>query len=439
MTFSEIKFAIVSRKFSRVSSQSVHSLLAGGAALRYEIGVRTIGKQLLWLWLFVPFIVFAQIDPVPRDLFQFGYNQAFEGHAPLAAYVYYYHNQPDFFRTNLTLRLAVAPAYLDSELGIANGLGPDTDLGIGLAGGGFADSYNEIHGGTFYPSQSFEGNGVEMSSSLYHRFNPAEEIPLNFVMRGTAHYSDYNRNNDTAPDFQLPNNHADFGLRTGLRWGGVEPTLFPPLAMELSVWYEGHLRTDPGGYGINHADQLESQSHLFWSEAALAYTLPKSQQSFYVRLTAGTSLDADRFSAYRLGGFLPLISEFPLSLPGYYFQEFSARQFVLFNANYLVPLDPGKLFDLDLNASTAVVDYLPGAEQPGNSLTGVGGGILYHTPSNRLKLMFNYAYGIDAVRANGRGASSVGMLMQIDLGFRNSNKFTQPQPLSLHGWQRFFN
>ena len=85
--------------------------------------------------------------------------------------------------------------------------------------------------------------------------------------------------------------------------------------------------------------ELNQQSHLFWAEAALAYTLPKSQQNFYVRLTAGTSVDADRFSAYRLGGFLPLVSEFPLSLPGYFYQEISARQFVLLNANYLLPLD----------------------------------------------------------------------------------------------------
>ena len=116
--------------------------------------------------------------------------------------------------------------------------------------------------------------------------------------------------------------------------------------MELSAWYEGHLRTDPGSYGINDADELESQSHLFWTEAALAYTLPKNQQSFYVRLTAGTSVDADRFSAYRLGGFLPLIVGVSRSrCPAIIFQEFSARQFVLLNANYLVPLDPGKLFD----------------------------------------------------------------------------------------------
>ena len=392
----------------------------------------------LWLWLFVPLIASAQIDPVRRDLIQAGYNQAFEGHAPLAAYAFYYHNQPDFFRTNLTLRLVIAPAYVDSNLGFVNGIGPNTDFAIGLAGGGFADSYNEIRDGTYYTSESFEGNGAEISGSIYHLFNPGEQIPLNFILRGTAHYSDYNRDSDTARDFQLPNNHTDFSVRTGLRWGGVEPTLFPPLAMELSIWYEGHLRTDPGSYGINNTDELESQSHLFWSEAALAYTLPKSQQSFYVRLTAGTSVDADRFSAYRLGGFLPLVSEFPLSLPGYYFQEFSARQFVLINANYLVPLDPGKLFDLDLNVSTAVVDYLPGEGQPGNSLSGVGGGILYHTPSNRLKFMLNYAYGIDAVRSNGRGASSIGVLMQIDLGYLNSKKFSQPLPSLWRGLQNFF-
>ena len=430
---------LVSRKFFRVSSQSVRSRLLTARLCVTKSGVKKLGERLLWLWLCVPLVASAQIDPAARDLLQFGYNQAFQGHVPIAGYAFYYHNQPDFLRTNLTLRLAVAPVYVDSELGFVNGLGPNTDFGIGLAGGGFADSYNEIHQGTYYPSESFEGNGAEISGSVYHRFNPAAEIPLNLILRGTAHYADYNRNNDTSPDFELPNNHGDFALRTGLRWGGVEPTLFPPLAMELSAWYEGHLRTDPGSYGFNNTYELQSQSQLFWTEAALAYTLPESQHSFYVRLTAGTSLNADHFSAYRLGGFLPLVSEFPLSLPGYYFQEISARQFVLVNANYLVPLDPGKLFDLDLNASTAVVDYLPGESQPGNSLTGVGGGILYHTPSNRMKLMLNYAYGIDAMRASGRGASSVGVLMQIDLGRMNSDKFNQPQPLPLHGWQRFFN
>ena len=113
--------------------------------------MKEFGRALVWLALFAPFFAGAQIDPVRRDLIQLGYNQAFEGHAPLAAYAFYYHNQPDFLRTNLTLRLAVAPVYLDSELGFIRALGPDTDLGIGLAGGGFADSYNEIRGGTIFP------------------------------------------------------------------------------------------------------------------------------------------------------------------------------------------------------------------------------------------------------------------------------------------------
>jgi hypothetical protein len=400
--------------------------------------MKRVGHALLWFTLFAPVLSFAQIDPVKRDLIQFGYNQSFEGHAPLAAYAFYYHNQPDFLETNLTLRLAVAPTYLDSELGFASALGPNTDLGVGLAGGAFGDDYNEIHDGTFLPSESFEGDGGEISASIYHLFNPGEEIPLNYVLRATAHYSFFSRNDDTATNFALPADHGDFSIRTGLRWGGVEPTLFPPLAMELSVWYEGHLRSHSGKYGFDDDRELNEQSHLFWAEAALAYTLPKSQQSFYVRLTAGTSEDADRFSAYRLGGFLPLIAEFPLSLPGYYFQEISARQFVLLNANYLLPLNPKKSWNLDVNAGSALVDYLPGESQPGNWLSGVGGGILYHSPSDRWKIMLDYGYGIDAIRSHGRGANSVGLLLQFDFGKKLSPNFNSTQPSQWRGLQRIF-
>jgi hypothetical protein len=400
--------------------------------------MKRFGCALLWLTWFAPLVASAQIDPVRRDLIQIGYSTAFEGRAPLAGYAFFYHNQPDFLRTNLTLRLALAPVYLDSELGFVSGLGPNTDFAIGAAGGGFADGYNEIRGGTYLQGESFDGDGGEISASVYHLFNPGDEIPLNFVLRGTAHYSFYNRNDRTATNFTLPSDHGDFSVRTGLRWGGVEPTLFPPLAMELSVWYEGHLRNDPGAYGFGGDRELKEQSHLFWAEAALAYTLPKSQQSFYVRLTAGTSVDADRFSAYRLGGFLPLIAEFPLSLPGYFYQEISARQFVLLNANYLLPLDAQKRWNIDVNAASAFVDYLPGESQPGNWLNGVGGGILYHSRSDRWKIMLNYAYGIDAIRSRGRGANSVGLLVQLDLGGKHSPNFNSTQPLLWRGWQRIF-
>ena len=402
--------------------------------------MKQLGRALCWLTGFAPLLASAQIDPVKRDLVQIGYNTAFEGHAPLAGYAFFYHNQPHFLATNLTLRLAVAPVYLDSDLGFVSGLGPDTDFALCAAGGGFADSYNEIRGGTYLPTESFNGNSGEISASLYHLFNPAAEIPLNYILRTTAHYAFYSRDYTTAPGFVLHDDHGDFSVRTGLRWGGIEPTLFPPLAMELSVWYEGHLRSDTGQYGFGGDRELKEQSHLFWAEAALAYTLPKSQQSFYVRLTAGTSVDADRFSAYRLGGFLPLVAEFPLSLPGYYFQEISTRQFVLFNANYLLPLDPKKCWNIDVNAGSAFVDYLPGLGQPGNWLSGVSGGILYRSPSQRLKIMANYAYGVDAIRSHGRGANTIGVFVQLDLARPHAPAFNpaHPGPGLWRGWQWLF-
>jgi hypothetical protein len=402
-----------------------------------KMAMKQIGRALLWLTLSAPIFVSAQIDPVKRDLIQLGYNAAFEGHAPFAGYAFYYHNQPDFLRTNLTLRLALAPVYLDSEFGLVGGLGPHTDFAIGLAGGGFADSYNEIHGGTYYPSQSFEGSGGEISASVYHLFNPADQIPLNLILRGTAHYSTFDRADSTSPAFQLPEDRGEFNVRTGLRWGGIEPTLFPALAMELTVWYEGQFRTASGTYGFSGDRKVESHSHLFWAEAALSYTLPKSQQNFDVRLMAGTSVDADRFSAYRLGGSLPLVSEFPLSLPGYYFQEISARQFVLLNANYLLPLDKSRRWNLNVNASSTVVDYLPGEGQPGNWLSGVGGGILYRSPSDRFKIMVAYAYGVDAIRSHGRGAQSIGLLMQWDLRPTHGEGFHPAHPNRWRGWQWF--
>jgi hypothetical protein len=264
---------------------------------------------------------------------------------------------------------------------------------------------------------------------------------LNFVLRGTAHYSLYEANDNTGSNFRVPDDGGVFSVRTGLRFGGIEPTLFPALAMELSIWYEGQYRTDSGTYGTDNDRRIESSTHLFWSTAALAYTLPKSKQSFSVQIIAGTSVDADRLSAYRLGGFLPLAAEYPLSLPGYYYQELSARQFVLANATYLLPIAPNQRWNLFVNAATAVIDYFPGtersldsSEEPGNWVSGVGTGLLYRSPSDRFKIIATYAYGIDAVRTGGRGANSIGLLLQFNLEKSHNSRFDSRAPGHWQGW-----
>ena len=381
----------------------------------------------------------AQIDPAKRELIQLGYNLPIQGSGPLNAYAFYYLNIPQFVRTNLTLRVAMAPVYLDSELGFSSLLGEHTDLGLGIFGGGFADSYNEVRGGRFLRDESFTGNGGGVSASLYHLFNPGGRIPLNGVFRVESHSTFYERDSKTRADFQLPNDRTSFNVRTGVRWGGKEPVLLPELAMEMSAWYEGMARTDDDNYGINGDRKVERMSHLFWGRALLNYTMPESKHSFAISLTLGTSIHPDRFSAYRLGGVLPLAAEFPLTLPGYYFQEISAQDFALLGVNYSFPLDHRDLFALNVLATTAGVNYISGLEQPGHWHSGVGGGFRYRSPGNAWQIVLGYAYGIDAIRQHGRGAQSVGFLMQFDLERAHVELFEPGEnPMRSQGLQKIF-
>jgi hypothetical protein len=367
----------------------------------------------------------AQIDPYRRNLVQIGYNQPLEGRGPVAAYAFYYSNTPDFPSTNQTLRLAIAPVYMDGELGLKGLLGENTDLGIGLAGGGFADSYNEVRSGRLWREESYDGHGAGTSVSLYHLFNPGAQIPLNGVAEASVHYSFYSRGNGTDPAFVLPEDHLTGSIRTGFRWGGAEPLLSPRVGMEISAWYEGQFRTRSGGYGYSGDRDLNLDSHLFWSRASLTYTLPESRHRFSAAITAGTSLHSDRSSAYRLGAFLPLVSEFPLSIPGYYFQELSARQFALLSGTYDFPLDSRDIWRFMVIGSVGGVDNLESTDRSGNLHSGVGGAISYNSPASRFRIIASYAYGFNAIRNGERGANNIAILCEIDLDqVRQTTEFT---------------
>lgn len=356
----------------------------------------------------------AQLDPEKRRLIQLGYNQSLEGRGPIAAYGFYYYNNPDFLTTNMTLRLAVAPIYLDAELGFKGLLSPNTDVAVGLAGGGFADSYSEVRRGRYIRGESFTGHGGETSVSLYHRFNPEDRLPLWAIVRATVHRTIFEEDTGTDDGFILPMDRTDFHVRSGFRLGGQAPTMTDPLALELAAFYEGQFRTDSGNYGFASDRRVEDDSHLFWGRGLLKYTFVPSLQWFQTSLTAGTSLNADRFSAYRLGGFLPFTSEFPLNLPGYYFQELSAESFTLLNGQYAIPIDPNKQWEISAFAGTGWVDYLDDLKQPGTWHSGAGIGLTWTSPTTAWMISLFYAHGFDAIRNDERGANSVGFLLQYD-------------------------
>ena len=357
----------------------------------------------------------GQVDPELRELIQAGGSQSTQGASPPALYGYYYLNEPNFLHTNVTLRLALAPVYMDSEVGLVGLLGPHTDLGIGVAGGGFADNYYEFAGGKYFPEQSFNGDSAEDSVSVYHLFDPGKLIPLFGLFRLKEHYSFYEVNDELAPGFVLPHDHSSFDVRAGFRLGGREPLLTPALALELSAWYEGQFRSASGPYGFDGDRILQPYSELFWMRALLIYTFEKSKQSFSVNFTAGTSGNADRFSAYRLGGTLPVASEFPLSIPGYFYQELSARNFVCFDAQYTFPLNADKTWSIIPMGAAAVVDYLPGTGQPGAFNSGAGLGFGYKARSGSWQLIGTYGYGFEAIRTSGRGAQAVGLYFELNL------------------------
>ncbi len=366
----------------------------------------------------------AQIDPYPRSLLQLGYDQSVSGQGPQALYAYYYYNNPEFLRTNVTLRLAAAPVYADAEFGFPHLIAPQTSLGVGINGGAFGDNYYEVRQGDYYKDQSFYGDGGGASLALYQRLNPTQMIPLNLVLRGGAHYSAYRDTDQTAGDFVLPHDLVTTFVRAGLRFAGKEPMLYADLAMEVSVWFEHQWRSDVSPYGFAGDRQVQPTTDLYLLFAGLNYAWTNTGNQFTFAVTAGGSENADRFSAFRLGGVLPLAAEFPLTLPGYYYQEISARRFAHFSADYVLPLSADHQWQLRLGAASAYVDYLPGFEQPGHWLTGVGPGLSFTSRSEVWRVILRYGYGFNAVRDGHDGAQSVGLLYQYNFERRKHRNET---------------
>jgi len=360
----------------------------------------------------------AQVDSVHRNLLELGYDQPINSQGPQGLYAYYYYNNPDIHGTNMDLRLAIAPLYLDGELAFKQLLSPSTDVGIGFSGGLYGENYYEVRQGNYLKNESFDGSGGGMALSIYQLLDPGMLVPLNAVVRGGVRYTAYGDANDTAANFKLPENQATLYTRVGLRLAGKEPILNPALGMELSVWYERQWRPENDSYGFAGDRSVSPAVGLYWLYAGLNYSWTNSGQRVSFALTAGGSTDSDRFSAWRLGGVLPLVAEFPLTIPGYYYEELTATRFVHLHAAYDVPLDQAHRFKFQLEAATAHLDYLPGFQQTSDWQTGAGCGLVFAPRKKNFQIVLRYGYGFNAIRGGDEGAHSIGLLFQYDFEAR---------------------
>jgi len=402
--------------FPRATSKSRygHRLLPGFAAL-----------------LLAGYTAQAQIDPAPRQILHVGAESSLKGQEPMGAYLFYYWNIPHVIGTNEYLRLAIAPVYVDAELGFKSLLGEHTDFAVGAFGGLYANSYQEVDAGNYKKDQSFEGNGGGVSASIYHLLNPGARIPLSAVLRARMNYLSFTDSSDTGDrpgdpihneHFALPQNQPTMTYRAGLRWGGKEPYLAPTLGMELSAWYELEQRTDSGGYGYQNDPtpgynrRLEAISQRLFGRAQINYTTLNGKHYIVAGIQAGGAFNSDRLSCYRLGGVLPYTKEFPLLIPGYGYQEISAQDFGMAYGLYSFRLGPDSRWSWLNMASAAVVKYQEGTGQPGSMNSGVGTGIEYAAESRRWKIMTMFGYAFQALRGDERGGYSLGAAFQYNFG-----------------------
>ena len=377
---------------------------------------RPILRALCALIAFAASTACAQIDPDARQLLHLGVNAPLNGNGPKGAYAFYYWNMPNIPTTNEVLRLAIAPTYIDSELGFKSLLGPNTDFAVGGAGGAFANSYTEVRQGIYYKDQSFDGYSAGLSASIYQLLNPGGMIPLSGILRETVTYNSWVEGGQTAENFVLPGNQPILTTRVGFRWGGKEPVLTPTLAMEVSAWYELEKRTDPGDYGYNNDRHLNSTSQRLFARTQMHFTTFHDQHYVVAGLQGGAAFDSDRLSCFRMGGVLPYTKEFPLEIPGYYFQEISAQDYGLAYVRYAIPFGPAKSWSVGAGYTIAVVKYQEGMGQPGSINSGIGSVIGYSAPSRKWKILGIFGYGFQAERSDGRGGYSLGCAFQYNFG-----------------------
>ena len=357
----------------------------------------------------------AQIDTERRVLLEGGYEQGFLQPGPKAPYAYAYMNIPEVAGSSSALRMAVAPVYVDAELGLIDVLGKWSDAGIGFSGGGYALGQTEVRRGDEKRGESFTGHGGGPSLSLYPHLGHVGPVPISGIARAGASWSDYRRDYATAPEFVLPPNEWTGTLRFGIRAGGQPPGLDKAPSGEISFWYEARDREHGGAYGYNGDRVAERATHLYWTRMLFTYAFPDNRRlGLGANLGSGTSVD--RFSAYRVGGMLLNNSEFPMALPGYFSQEIAAEKVAHLWLRVGKPLTSERRVVFNVFAAGATIKPVPTTDAGGAQHFGVGIGMEFAPRKAALRGELKYGYSPTALRSGGRGGQGVALTLELNLG-----------------------
>lgn len=341
-----------------------------------------------------------------------GHEQPLGNPGPSAPYVYLYANRPEAFGSSTTLRLALAPVYVDSEVGLKNFTGPGGDAGIGFSGGGYAFGQTEVVRGDYRRGESFTGHGGGPSFSLYPQLGKLGPVPLNGYFRVGASYADYRRVSRTDPAFVMPPNEWTGLFRGGLRFGGQEPGLDKSPAAEASIWFEHREREHDETYG--YGDRIaQRRASLYWGRLLFTYTL-WDRTRIGTGISAGGGTDVDRFSAYRLGGMETLTSEFPLILPGYFPQEIAARNYEHVWIRGGFSFDRLRSLLFTMTAAAASIDPVRGTDAGGTLHAGGSVGLEFMPKKAAFRGMLSYGYAPTAARGAGLGGQEIALGVEIN-------------------------
>lgn len=373
--------------------------------------------------------VCAQIDDAKRLLLEGGYEDGLGNPGPSSPYVFLYLNRPGAAGPGSAWRLALAPVYVDTELGLPGVFGSRTDLGLGFSGGGFAFGNAEIKRGDEKHGEDFFGHGFGPSLSLYPRLGDIGPVPLNGVFRVSAVYTDFQRTARTDAVYEPPPDEWTGVARAGLRLGGVEPGMDRGRAAEASVWAESRVRDRPASYGYNGDRFVRRNVNLFWTRLLVSLPAPHGTHASG-GISAGGGGQIGRLTAYRLGGMQTQTSEFPLILPGYFNQEISARRFVHAWAHAAIPIRGMKHYYLNLTAAVAKIKPVYGTDPGGVNHAGLSTGVSYEAADGPLRAELVYGYAPTALRGTRRGGQSVALTFEYDFlttGFETGPESTTRQ------------